>query len=65
LLAALVEAALAFDCDRIFLEVATTNVAAQALYRSAHFAPVGARRNYYPSTGEDALVMVRTLEKNP
>ena len=65
LLAALVEAALAFDCDRIFLEVATTNVVAQALYRSAHFAPVGVRRNYYPSTGEDALVMVRTLEKNP
>lgn len=61
LLASLIETASAFQCDRIFLEVAATNTGAQALYRSAHFAPVGVRRNYYPSTGDDALVMVRTL----
>ena len=64
LLASMIEAAKAFNCDRIFLEVASTNVAAQALYRSAHFAPVGVRRNYYPSSGEDALVMVATLERD-
>ena len=63
LLAALIEAATAFQCDRMLLEVAATNTAAQALYRSAHFAPVGVRRNYYASTGDDALVMVRTLSE--
>lgn len=39
------------------LEVRTGNVAAQALYRRFGFAPVGVRKNYYPETGEDALVM--------
>ena len=34
-----------------------SNDAAQALYRRFGFAPVGVRRNYYPETGEDALVM--------
>jgi ribosomal-protein-alanine N-acetyltransferase len=63
LLASMVEAAKAFACDRILLEVATTNTAAQALYRAFHFAPVGVRRNYYPSTGDDALVMVKTVEE--
>jgi ribosomal-protein-alanine N-acetyltransferase len=39
------------------LEVAAGNEPAQALYRRFGFAPVGVRRNYYPVTGEDALVM--------
>jgi ribosomal-protein-alanine N-acetyltransferase len=39
------------------LEVAANNDAAQALYRSFGFAPVGVRKNYYPVTGQDALVM--------
>jgi [ribosomal protein S18]-alanine N-acetyltransferase len=39
------------------LEVAARNEPAQALYRRFGFAPVGVRRNYYPRTGEDALVM--------
>jgi ribosomal-protein-alanine N-acetyltransferase len=39
------------------LEVAARNEPAQALYRRFGFAPVGVRRNYYPLTGEDALVM--------
>jgi ribosomal-protein-alanine N-acetyltransferase len=39
------------------LEVAANNEAAQALYRRFGFAPVGVRKNYYPVTGEDALVM--------
>jgi ribosomal-protein-alanine N-acetyltransferase len=39
------------------LEVAAHNEPAQALYRRFGFAPVGVRRNYYPRTGEDALVM--------
>ncbi len=39
------------------LEVRTGNANAQALYRRFGFAPVGIRRNYYPETGEDAIVM--------
>ena len=39
------------------LEVAAGNEPAKALYRRFGFAPVGVRRNYYPRTGEDALVM--------
>jgi ribosomal-protein-alanine N-acetyltransferase len=39
------------------LEVAAHNEPAQALYRRFGFAPVGVRKNYYPVTGEDALIM--------
>jgi ribosomal-protein-alanine N-acetyltransferase len=39
------------------LEVRASNAAAQRLYRRFGFAPVGVRRNYYPETGEDAIVM--------
>jgi [ribosomal protein S18]-alanine N-acetyltransferase len=39
------------------LEVAASNERAQTLYRRFGFAPVGVRKNYYPVTGEDALVM--------
>jgi ribosomal-protein-alanine N-acetyltransferase len=38
-------------------EVAANNNAAQSLYRRFGFAPVGVRKNYYPVTGQDALVM--------
>ena len=38
------------------LEVAASNLAAQALYRKFGLAPVGVRRGYYAG-GEDALVM--------
>jgi len=41
----------------ISLEVAADNEPAQALYRRFGFAPVAVRKNYYPVTGQDALVM--------
>jgi [ribosomal protein S18]-alanine N-acetyltransferase len=41
----------------ISLEVAANNRPAQSLYRRFGFAPVGVRKNYYPVTGQDALVM--------
>jgi ribosomal-protein-alanine N-acetyltransferase len=41
----------------ISLEVAVNNKPAQSLYRRFGFAPVGVRKNYYPVTGQDALVM--------
>ncbi|MBI1386798.1 MAG: ribosomal-protein-alanine N-acetyltransferase [Rhizobiales bacterium] len=42
---------------RLFLEVATSNVAAVALYRGLGFVEVGLRRGYYAASGDDALVM--------
>jgi len=39
------------------LEVRASNDAAQQLYRRFGFAPVGVRPNYYPESGEDAIVM--------
>ena len=64
LLAGLVEAARALECSKVILEVAVSNSAAQALYRAAGFAPVGVRRKYYERSGEDALVMILTLEEH-
>ena len=48
---------LADGVKHLSLEVAANNEPAQALYRRFGFAPVGVRKNYYPVTGEDALVM--------
>jgi ribosomal-protein-alanine N-acetyltransferase len=44
----------------LFLEVATSNAAALALYRREGFVEVGRRRRYY-ADGSDALVMRATL----
>lgn len=41
----------------VTLEVRTSNVAAQELYRRFGFAPGGIRRNYYADVGEDGLIM--------
>ena len=48
---------LAGGTKHLSLEVAANNEPAQALYRRFGFAPVGVRKNYYPVTGQDALVM--------
>jgi ribosomal-protein-alanine N-acetyltransferase len=48
---------LGMGVKHLSLEVAAHNEPAQALYRRFGFAPVGVRKNYYPVTGEDALVM--------
>ncbi|HSM97901.1 MAG TPA: ribosomal protein S18-alanine N-acetyltransferase [Gallionella sp.] len=48
---------------RVFLEVRASNVAAIALYRSAGFAGIGVRRDYYrnASGSEDAVTMACRL----
>jgi ribosomal-protein-alanine N-acetyltransferase len=46
---------------RAFLEVRASNAAAQGLYNSLGFEPVGVRRSYYEAGGEDALVMAKAL----
>ena len=48
---------IAHGARQVSLEVAVNNEPAQALYRRFGFAPVGVRPNYYPVTGQDALVM--------
>ena len=49
---------------RVFLEVATTNAAARALYDQAGFAQVGHRKAYYRAPDgqiKDAIVMEKSL----
>jgi ribosomal-protein-alanine N-acetyltransferase len=43
----------------VLLEVAADNVAAQKLYATAGFEPVGVRRGYYQPSNTDAVVMLR------
>ena len=57
LLADLVRTALDRGARHLTLEVRVGNEPALALYRRFGMAPVGVRRNYYPVTGDDALVM--------
>ena len=42
---------------QLSLEVAAGNEPAQSLYRRFGFAPIGVRRNYYPLSGQDAIMM--------
>jgi ribosomal-protein-alanine N-acetyltransferase len=57
LLVALARESLVRGAQHLTLEVRMSNKGAQALYRRFGFAPVGVRKNYYPETNEDALVM--------
>jgi len=52
-----IDTLLPMGVKHLSLEVAASNEPAQTLYRRFGFAPVGVRKNYYPVTGEDALVM--------
>jgi [ribosomal protein S18]-alanine N-acetyltransferase len=57
LMLALAREALEREARNLTLEVRLSNKGAQFLYRRFGFAPVGVRKNYYPETNEDALVM--------
>jgi ribosomal-protein-alanine N-acetyltransferase len=46
--------------SKTLLEVAVDNVAAQSLYATYDFEPVGVRRGYYQPSNTDALVMMRS-----
>ena len=59
LLTDLLEAATAFECGEVFLEVRVDNLRAQRLYERFDFEPVGLRRGYYQPGNVDALVMRR------
>lgn len=45
----------------VFLEVRTSNEAAQTLYASREFQQVGVRRNYYDLPKEDAWIFMKRL----
>lgn len=55
--------ALLAEADRrspvVLLEVRASDEATQGLYARRGFAPIGVRPNYYPHSGEDAVVMKR------
>lgn len=57
LLLALIGAAQNHHTTDITLEVRVSNHAAQECYHQFGFAPAGIRKNYYPESKEDALVM--------
>ncbi len=57
LLLAIAREATEREVVNLTLEVRMANRAAQELYRSFGFRPVGVRKNYYAETNEDALVM--------
>ena len=42
------------------LEVRVHNESAKELYRSLGFVEIGIRKNYYPDTREDAIIMANT-----
>lgn len=60
LLAEAEHVAAAHGAATLFLEVATRNAAAQALYAAAGYQQAGRRRRYY-ADGDDALVLRKTL----
>ena len=60
LLRAAMDRAVVLGAVSMFLEVATTNHAARALYRAHGFTEAGLRRHYY-SDGTNALILRSTL----
>lgn len=51
----------ALGASSLFLEVAADNIAAQALYRSEGFSPVGRRKAYYAGQDADVLKVMLPL----
>ena len=47
--------------ESLMLEVRASNAAAQGLYTSAGFQPVGRRKGFYTAPAEDAVLMRATL----
>jgi ribosomal-protein-alanine N-acetyltransferase len=57
----IVDTAISGSIPSIWLEMRPSNEAAGRLYRRMGFVAVGSRKNYYPDTQEDALIMVLGL----
>ncbi|CAG4932525.1 ribosomal protein S18-alanine N-acetyltransferase [Acidithrix sp. C25] len=57
LMYSLVLEALDYGAKNLTLEVRVTNLAAQRMYASFGFMPVGVRKGYYQENNEDAIIM--------
>lgn len=57
----IVDTAVSGGIPSIWLEMRPSNEAASRLYRRMGFEVVGSRKNYYPDTHEDAVIMALTL----
>ena len=62
LLSLALEAAARRGAEMAILEVRIANAPAIALYQTLGFCEVGVRKGYYHDTGEDALVLARSLK---
>lgn len=51
------------DARKVYLEVRRSNVSAIDLYDKVGFQIIGTRPKYYMDTGEDALLMMKSLEE--
>jgi ribosomal-protein-alanine N-acetyltransferase len=63
LLNAILDIAKKADCEYVFLDVRPTNSVAISLYRKFGFYELYRRPNYYRNPAEDALVMVKNLDR--
>lgn len=63
LLAGIEEEARRRRLSSVCLEVASRNLAAVSLYEKAGFSRVGVRRGFYRRENDDALVMVKEIDK--
>ena len=52
-----------WDARKVYLEVRRSNVPALDFYGKIGFQIIGTRPKYYTDTGEDALVMMKSLEE--
>lgn len=60
----LIQSAEAANCETIMLEVRSSNIAAQQLYRKFGFIEMNIRKGYYTDNGEDAVIMAKGLGGN-
>ncbi len=58
----LIEKAKALGCSGMTLEVRTSNLVAQKLYKSRNFLDCGLRKGYYTDTLEDAIIMWKQID---
>lgn len=61
LLLAMIDQATEIGARWVTLEVRTSNIGAQALYRKYGFEVTGLRKKYYSDNGEDALIMTTPI----
>ena len=62
LLQKVIESARDSKVKKVFLDVRSSNVPARKLYDKLNFEVCAVRRRYYTDTGEDALLMKKTVD---